>query len=100
MSEFNGELKCEFCPSSSFGAFVQHGSYILRCLSCGQSHVATSWLAISSKISEPMRAVIVDDKFKEIKFIAEGFGPEFNSKVSKEAHAGHLVMLSLGSQNA
>ena len=47
-----------------------------------------------------MRAVIVDDKFKEIKFIAEGFGPEFNSKVSKEAHAGHLVMLSLGSQNA
>lgn len=47
-----------------------------------------------------MRATVVNDKLEEIEFIAEGVGAEFNSKVSKAAHAGHLVMLSSGSQNA
>lgn len=100
MSASSNALKCESCESSNFGAFVQHGSYSLRCLSCGQSHVATSWLALSSKITEPMRAVLVNDKFEEIEFVAEGVGAEFNSMVSKAAHAGHLVMLSSVSQNA
>lgn len=100
MSEPNSELKCEFCASPNMSAFVQHGSYFLCCISCGQSHVATSWLALSSKITEPLRAAVVSEEFQEIEFLAEGVGPDFISKVSKAAHAGRLVMLSSGSQNA
>ncbi|QXH75283.1 hypothetical protein KSS92_12620 [Pseudomonas atacamensis] len=100
MSERRIELKCEFCTSSNLRAFVQHGSYFLRCISCSQSHVATSWLALSSEITESLRATVVSEEFQEIEFLAEGVGPNFISKVSKAAYAGELVMLTSSSKNA
>ena len=39
---------CGQCGSLQFDGIVEYGSYILRCSKCGESLVATSFLAFSS----------------------------------------------------
>lgn len=89
----DSEMGCQSCGSLNLGAFVQYGSYFTRCLDCGQSGWATSWLALSGTISSPVRAVIVDEKLNEIESLGEGVAHEIASRISQSAHEGKLVQL-------
>lgn len=94
------EFACQNCGSSNVGAFVQHGSYFTRCLTCGQDGWATSWLALSEQLSSPMRAVIVDEQQNEIEVLGEGTGQEITSHISQAAHQGKLVRLFAANNDA
>ncbi|WP_156152769.1 MULTISPECIES: hypothetical protein [Pseudomonas] len=93
-------LRCEFCGSQDIGAFVQHGSYFTRCLSCGQDGWATSWLALSSQIVEAIRAVSVDEQQNTIEVLAEGAGEAITSAISRAAYEGKLIRLFIGGSDA
>ena len=94
------ETKCPGCGAPALGAFVQHGSYFTRCMACGEEGPATSWLALSERMSGRFRAVVVDTNQKEIEVLGEGKTSEIAGLVSKAAHRGKLVRLVASGVNA
>ena len=87
MSDFG----CEGCGSENLGVFVQHGSYFTRCLDCGASGWATSWLAVSEGMSSPVRAAVVDAQLREVESLGEGTAREMVPKITQAAYEGKLV---------
>ncbi len=98
MTESN-DFGCQSCSSANIGAFVQHGSYFTRCLSCGQDGWATSWLSLSGQISSLIRAVVVDEQQNEIEVLGEGVGEEITSKIAQAAQHGKLVRLLIANND-
>ena len=93
MSPSDDEFRCGSCGASDWGAFVQHGSYVLRCLKCGKPGVATSYIAVGPRLHGRTRAVLVDEALREQALVAEGEGAEIYEAVKKAAGEGGLVWL-------
>jgi hypothetical protein len=81
------------CLEQAISAFVQYGSYFTRCTSCGANGPATSWLAIWPLLTNRISAVVVDGRYEEVSFVAEGEGNKIAEKISVVAHQGKLVRL-------
>lgn len=84
---------CERCGALDFGAFVQYGSFFTKCLNCGHSPWATSFIAVSPQMGDRYRAVIVDEKLNEKQVVAEGIGSDMADKIEEAAQSGALVWL-------
>ena len=93
MSPDEGAARCEACGADRWGSFVQHGSFIVRCLECRTPHVATSYLAVGRTMTGRRRAVLVDERFEELEVVAEGSGAEIYEAVKRAADKGGLVWL-------
>jgi hypothetical protein len=91
---------CPECSDGHFEAFVQYGSYFTRCIACGNEGPATSWLAVAQHLSDKVRAIVVDENYKEIEFISEGVCADLYDEISSVASQGKLVFLSTPHTNA
>ena len=89
----DGTEKCSVCGNAGWGNFVQHGSFMLRCLSCKTVGPVTSWISIGPKLAEVYRAVAVNEDFREQEILAEGNGVAIFEVVYTEAGKGRLVWL-------
>ncbi|MBI2956361.1 MAG: hypothetical protein HYY26_03505 [Acidobacteria bacterium] len=85
--------KCTKCGATNLGMFVHYGSYVLRCLDCGQADVATSFMAIESYLTGRFQAVLVDDNLNEKQLLAEGTCAEISGRVEEAAGKGNWVWL-------
>ena len=87
------ELNCSNCRASNWGTFVHYGSFIYKCLSCGQDGPLTSFVAIAPRLSEVYEAIIVDEELKKEKVLAKGRGSALAKIVEETANTGKLVWL-------
>jgi hypothetical protein len=83
---------CPSCGSTSRGAFVEYGSYFMRCLNCGDDGPATSWLAIASRLRGPISAFLAEPWPDGILF-AEGESSVIAETVARAASTGKLVRI-------
>lgn len=98
------QLKCHQCNSDELDAFIQYGSYMLRCKQCGTLCVTTSYIAIgyndtlycyvyeAKKIRFPWiqkseKLLFPWDRNNE-RLFAEGIGKDIYEKVSNKASDG------------
>lgn len=98
--DHQNEMTCVRCGGSDIGAFVQYGSYFLRCMACGEPGAGTSWLAVSQMGSPRLRAIVVDPAQNEIEVLGEGTFDEIGELIAKAAHQGKLVRLVAPVDNA
>jgi hypothetical protein len=47
--EHQKQLRCTQCNSPEYESIVQGGSYVLRCVKCKGSIVATSWISVGPR---------------------------------------------------
>jgi hypothetical protein len=96
--EYDSSATC--CSKQEVAVFVQYGSYFTKCISCGGTGPATSWLAIARRLPNPVRAVVVNERYEEVSFVAEGEGHKIAEQVSIVAYSGNLVRLDRSSDSA
>ncbi|MCP4602301.1 MAG: hypothetical protein GY847_17585 [Proteobacteria bacterium] len=89
------ELECGGCGESDWGTFVQYGSYVYKCLTCGQNGPVTSFMAIAPGLVDQYEAIIVDDELNEEKVLTIGIGSTISKVVAEAANTGKLVWLKL-----
>ena len=94
------DQECPECGEKSLKAFVQHGSFFTRCISCEYEGPATSWLAVSASLKQPVRAILVTESYQELSLVANGTGNEVFEAVSQSAGQGKLVLLASPVENA
>ena len=85
------EYRCAQCGSSDFDALVQGGSYLLRCRSCREIDVATSWMAIGEKWNSFVR--VFRDGDLDGNPLLEGSGSELVDEIEELAADGTTLIL-------
>jgi len=85
------EYRCGKCGSSNFDALVQYGSYLLRCQSCREIDVATSWMAIGPEWDSYVR--VFRDGNLHGEPLLEAIGGELVEDIEQLAADGTILLL-------
>jgi hypothetical protein len=91
------EYHCSKCGSSDFDALVQGRSYLLRCRSCREIDVATSWIAIGKEWNWFVR-VFRDGELHGDPLL-EGIGSELIDEI-EELSADGTTLILMGEEGA
>jgi hypothetical protein len=83
--------RCENCGGTDFDSLVQHGSYVLRCSSCGECGPATSWIAVGPTWSGMVR--VFRDGDQAALPLLEGVGSDIWREIHQLAADGVTLVL-------
>jgi len=92
-NQMSDSVSCATCGKEHWGAFVEHGSYVLFCHDCKTRGPCTSWLAAAQYFTGRYRAFVLNKQLERQECIAEGAGPAFIGVVSQAASSGKIVEL-------